>query len=112
LIDQHLDAVLRASGSALRHYTMQKSKDDMRAAMQAAMAAATPSSGASAVEDAARFAWLSTSDWYVGPPPESDGEAGGMSFYEDKNYGGLHCLRSEIDTAKAAEKAHGIGVAQ
>lgn len=40
LIDQHLDAVLRASGSALRHYTMQKTKDDMRAAMQAAMAAA------------------------------------------------------------------------
>jgi hypothetical protein len=36
-VDRHLDAVLRASGSALRHYTMQKSLDDMRAAMRAAM---------------------------------------------------------------------------
>ena len=36
-IDRHLDAVLRASGSALRHYTMQKSLDDMRAAMRDAM---------------------------------------------------------------------------
>jgi hypothetical protein len=36
-VDLHLDAVLRAAGSALRHYTMQKSLDDMRAAMRAAM---------------------------------------------------------------------------
>lgn len=36
-LDRHLDAVLRAAGSALRHYTMQKSLDDMRAAMRAAM---------------------------------------------------------------------------
>lgn len=32
-IDRHLDAILQASGSALQHHTMQKPKDDMRAAM-------------------------------------------------------------------------------
>ena len=36
-IDAHLDAVLRAAGSGLRHYTMQKSLDDMRAAMRKAI---------------------------------------------------------------------------
>jgi len=40
-VDQHLDAVLKASGSALRYYTMQKSMDDMRAAMRRAMNAPT-----------------------------------------------------------------------
>ena len=38
-LDQHLDAILKASGSALRHYTMQKSRDDMRAALRAALSA-------------------------------------------------------------------------
>lgn len=37
-IDTHLDAVLKASGSALRYYSMQKPIDDMRAAMRAAVA--------------------------------------------------------------------------
>lgn len=37
VLDRHIDRVLRAAGSALRHYTMQKSLDDMRAAMRAAM---------------------------------------------------------------------------
>lgn len=36
-IDQHLDAVLRAAGSGLRYYSMQKTLDEMRAAMRAAM---------------------------------------------------------------------------
>lgn len=36
-IDTHLDAVLRAAGSSLRHYTMQKSLDDMREAMRKAI---------------------------------------------------------------------------
>lgn len=36
-VDKHVDAILKASGSALRHYTMQKSIDDMRAAMRRAM---------------------------------------------------------------------------
>ena len=39
-IDQHLDAVLRASGSGLRHYSMQKTLDEMRAAMVTAVKAA------------------------------------------------------------------------
>lgn len=39
-IDYHLDAVLKASGSALRHYSMQGTKDNMRAALKAAMAEA------------------------------------------------------------------------
>lgn len=30
-LDAHLDAILKASESALRHYTMKKSKDDMLA---------------------------------------------------------------------------------
>lgn len=40
MVDEHLDNVLRASGSALRHYSMQKTLDDMRAAVRTAMAAA------------------------------------------------------------------------
>ena len=40
-IDQHLNAVLRAAGSALRHYSLPKSLDDMRAAMKAAIDDAT-----------------------------------------------------------------------
>jgi hypothetical protein len=39
-VDKHLDAVLRASGSALRHYSMPKTLNDMRAAMRAAMISA------------------------------------------------------------------------
>jgi len=38
VLDKHLDAILRASGSTLRHYSMQKTLDDMRAALCAAMA--------------------------------------------------------------------------
>lgn len=41
-IDAHLDNILRAAGSALRHYTMQKSKDDMRAALRNAILALRP----------------------------------------------------------------------
>lgn len=32
--DQIADAILRAAGSALSHYTMQKSRDDIRAAVR------------------------------------------------------------------------------
>lgn len=39
LIDHHLDKVLRASGSGLRHYTMQSTLDAMRKAMAEAMGA-------------------------------------------------------------------------
>jgi hypothetical protein len=39
-VDQAIDSVLKASGSALRHYTMQKSIDDMRAAMRTIMSEA------------------------------------------------------------------------
>lgn len=38
--DLYIDLVLRASGSALRHYTLEKSKTDMRAAMRTAISAA------------------------------------------------------------------------
>lgn len=41
-IDAHLDAILRATGSALRHYTMQKSRDDMRAALRRAVEGKQP----------------------------------------------------------------------
>lgn len=45
-IDKHLDAVLRASGSALRYFSMPKTIDDMRGAMRAAIASGswTPAS--------------------------------------------------------------------
>lgn len=36
-VDRHLDAVLRASGSGLRHYSMALTLEAMRAAMRAAM---------------------------------------------------------------------------
>ena len=36
-LDIHLDAILRGAGSALRHYTVAKSKDDMRAALRRAV---------------------------------------------------------------------------
>ena len=44
-IDRHLDAVLRASGSALRYYTMQKTLGDMRQAMRAALTPAAKREG-------------------------------------------------------------------
>ena len=36
-LDKHIDAVLRAAGSSLRHYTMQMTRDRLRAAMSAAI---------------------------------------------------------------------------
>lgn len=36
-VDVRIDAVLRASGSALHHYSMAKTREDMRVAMRAAM---------------------------------------------------------------------------
>ena len=37
--DQHLDNILKASGSGLKNYSMQKSIDEMRNALKAAIAA-------------------------------------------------------------------------
>jgi hypothetical protein len=37
IIDQHLNEVLKGSGSGLKYYTTQKNLDDMRSAMRAAM---------------------------------------------------------------------------
>ena len=37
-LDVHLDNILKASGSALKHYSMQKTKDDMRQALREALA--------------------------------------------------------------------------
>lgn len=45
LVDHHLDNVLRASGSALRYYTMAKTLEDMRRAMRAAMLDGAPKAG-------------------------------------------------------------------
>lgn len=58
LIDKHLDAVLRASGSALRHYSMQKTRDDMRAAMLASIADFLARTGQYVTNDASREAAL------------------------------------------------------
>ena len=40
LVDEHLDAVLRAAGSGLRYYSMEKTISEMRRAMREAMTAA------------------------------------------------------------------------
>lgn len=40
LIDEHLENILRASGSSLRHYSLASIKDAMRKAMADAMIAA------------------------------------------------------------------------
>jgi len=37
-LDQHLDNILKASGSGLKNYSMQKTLDDMRNALKAALA--------------------------------------------------------------------------
>ena len=57
-IDKHLDAILRASGSALRHYSMQKSIDDMRAALRVAIDAALSKAEPSAKLAAGRLAQM------------------------------------------------------
>jgi hypothetical protein len=50
-LDKHLDAILRASGSALRHYgTSDKTIDDMRAALTAAVSELAPASSVPAGE--------------------------------------------------------------
>lgn len=46
VVDHRLDEVLRAAGSALRHYTMHKSREDMRAAMRRAMGVVEGNGGA------------------------------------------------------------------
>lgn len=43
-IDKHLDNVLKASGSAIRHYSMTSTKFAMRKAMEEAMIAAREAS--------------------------------------------------------------------
>lgn len=49
LIDKHLDLVLKASGSALRYYTMPAVLDSMRITMSEAMQAAIAEREASQV---------------------------------------------------------------
>ena len=61
-LDQHLDALLKAAGSALRHYTMQKS----RAALRAALSATQPAQAAQPVQgvpDVATWLWLRFADY-------------------------------------------------
>ena len=99
-LDQHIDALLRAAGSALRHYTMQKSLDDMRAAMKAAVEEL-------AKDDSKRLDFLesnqletdSAGDWNEEPTFGVHRVSGGRN---DRNW---HCLgrgetlRAAIDAA-------------
>lgn len=64
-VDNHLDAVLRASGSALRHFSMQKTLDDMRAAMRAAMRAGATWTPASSPPDVDATVMLALADGEV-----------------------------------------------
>jgi hypothetical protein len=65
-IDQHLDAVLRASGSALRNYSLEKPKAEMRAAVRAIIAQARAEWEAELVPVAWRYqtptGWHATTD--------------------------------------------------
>lgn len=64
-IDKHLDAVLRASGSGLRYFSMQKTLDAMRTAMLAAMTAASWTPVTAALPDADLTVLLALSDGEV-----------------------------------------------
>lgn len=85
-IDQHLDAVLRAAGSGLRYYSMQKTLDDMRAAMQAAMLA-VPKDAAGGV---ARMAHLRAS------PKGRVYIAGPMTGLPEFNFPAFHAKAAEL----------------
>lgn len=41
-LDEHINAILRPSGTRISNYTMQKSRDDMRAAMRAILSTSQP----------------------------------------------------------------------
>ena len=45
MVDAHADAVLRAAGSSLRHYTMQSSRDAIRVAVRAIQTAVLAANG-------------------------------------------------------------------
>lgn len=85
-IDQHLDAVLRAAGSGLRYYSMQKTLDDMRAAMQTAMLA-VPDDAAGGV---ARMAHLRAS------PKGRVYIAGPMTGLPEFNFPAFHAKAAEL----------------
>lgn len=86
-LDAHLDSVLRASGSALRHYTM----EGTRAALRAAMRAAIAEEACFAVSDSS-FRWVPVSErvpedgqtvlalWH-GPSCEPNGCAETLTYY-------------------------------
>ncbi|MGI4846823.1 MAG: hypothetical protein ACRYGK_01605 [Janthinobacterium lividum] len=83
-IDKHLDAVLRASGSALRHYTMQKTLDDMRMAMAQAIFSAMTAAQIFDDERSACFAYTLK----AGGGYRSSGE----SRISPKQYGAIRAI--------------------
>jgi hypothetical protein len=55
-LDQHLDNILKASGSGLKNYSMQKTLNDMLSALKAAIAAEREAC-AKIVEDSPSYDW-------------------------------------------------------
>jgi hypothetical protein len=104
-IDKHLDTVLRASGSALRHYSMQKTLDDMRAAMRAAMGSTT-AVGAGEL-DAARLDFLDTNlhqfrmGWQISTAPIGNLSVRCIIM-------GGEPIREAIDKARTAATSAGV----
>lgn len=58
-LDQHLDNILKASGSGLKNYSMQKTLNDMRNALKAAIAAEREACAKVCMETEQKFAELS-----------------------------------------------------
>lgn len=107
-IDAHLDAVLRASGSALKHYSMHSTRQAMRAAMRAAVAAPQPSAKVNAMTEITRFSL----DMDGSMDPDENGR---WVFYDDfvtltsehasserSHAAAIHGLRAAVDGLMAA----------
>jgi hypothetical protein len=64
-IDRCIDKILRASGSALKNYSMPSSIQEMRAAMHAVLALQDKMDDATRT-DAERYRWLREQNWHDG----------------------------------------------
>ena len=82
-IDVHLDNILKASGSALKHYSIQKTKDDMRQALRQAIAGLESQEPVAWVQDVEfeqlpefAFSWVKTilhdKPLYTHPPQRTE----------------------------------------
>lgn len=100
------EAILRAAVAAMPHtnplvaedliggHTMHTEAEDIIAIWRAAQRAALATQQERDREDAELFRWLSNTNWYVGPEPDSD------AGYCNANIGDL---RGELRAARSSE---------